>query len=126
MILESKQLYKSYLREFSYPNETNFENAVSNYYSEYASINVVNPINNIQGSQDYIDKVLKPMMKAFEGLYRREYIVIGGNYEGNDWIASTGYFAGKMIDDWLGMKANNRLVYIRVGEFHRIFNNKCV
>ena len=57
------------------------------------------------------------MMKAFEGLSRSDYIVIGGNYEGNDWITSTGYFAGKMINDWLGMKANNRLVYIRFGEF---------
>ena len=38
MILESKQLYKSYLREFSYPNETNFENAVRNYFSEESFI----------------------------------------------------------------------------------------
>ena len=126
MILENKQLYKSYLREFSYPNETNYKNAVYNFFSEEASINVVHPINKIQGSQGYIDKVLKPMMKAFEGLYRSDYIVIGGNYEGNDWITSTGYFAGKMINDWLGMRANNRLVYIRFGEFHRMQNNKCV
>ena len=126
MILENKQLYKFYLREFSYPNETNYKNAVRNFFSEEASINVVHPINKIQGSQGYIDKVLKPMMKAFEGLYRSDYIVIGGNYEGNDWITSTGYFAGKMINDWLGMRANNRLVYIRFGEFHRMQNNKCV
>ena len=59
MILENKQLYKSYLREFSYPNETNYKNAVHNFFSEEASINVVHPINKIQGSQGYIDKVLK-------------------------------------------------------------------
>ena len=126
MTLENKQLYKSYLNEFSYPNENNYEKAVRNFFSEEASINVVHPINKIEGSEDYINTVLRPMMKAFEGLYRRDYIVIGGNYEGNDWVTSTGYFAGKMINDWLGMKANNRLVYIRVGEYHRIVDKKCV
>ncbi len=47
MILENKQLYKSYLSEFSYPNETNYKNAVRNFFSEEASINVVHPINKI-------------------------------------------------------------------------------
>ena len=72
MILENKKIYKSFLKNFSYPNATNYENAVRDFFSQDASINVVHPINKIQGSQDYIDKVLKPMMNAFEGLYRRD------------------------------------------------------
>ena len=55
MTLENKQLYKSYLNEFSYPNKNNYEKAVRNFFSEEASINVVHPINKIKGSEDYIN-----------------------------------------------------------------------
>ena len=127
MILENKQLYKSYLREFSYPNETNYENAVRNFFSEEASINVVHPINKIQGSENYIDKILKPMMKAFEGLYRRDYIVIGGNYEGN-FVASGGWpsHGGHLCKEWLGIKPKGQQFTCRVSDWWRRDGDKLV
>ena len=62
MILENKKIYKSYIEKFSYPNATNYENAVRDFFSQDASINVVEPINEIKGAE----KLLKIIGWAFQ------------------------------------------------------------
>ena len=51
---------------------------------------------------------------------------MGGEFEGRNWISSTGYYVGHFSTDWLGIKATGRLAYLRFGGFHRIENGKCV
>ena len=143
MMTDDASYFKIFRKQFKAPKSVSPQNIIpsvttdlKNFYSEKPAViwfGHSSYLIHCRGINILVDPVFcgyaSPfpfMMKAFEGLYRRDYIVIGGNYEGNDWVTSTGYFAGKMINDWLGMKANNRLVYIRVGEYHRIVDKKCV
>lgn len=123
--LANKQRYKSYLDAFAHPDAKRFSAAVTDLFANNAQINVVHPFNEMTVDA-YANNFLSSLMHAFGGLYRRDYILMGGEFEGGDWVSSTGYYVGHFANDWLGIKATDRLSYLRVGEFHRFENGKVV
>ena len=51
---------------------------------------------------------------------------MAGQFDGQDWISSTGYYVGRFAQDWIGLKATGTLSYLRYGEFHRIEDGQAV
>ncbi len=115
--LANKQRFKSYADALAYPG--GFDRAVADIFTQDARINVVHPFNEITGAQAYLATFLEPLQAAFEGLYRRDYILTGGAFGGSDWVTCTGYYAGHFARSWLGIKPTGGLAYLRFGEFHR-------
>lgn len=124
--LANKRIYKSFLDVFRFPDADGYKAAIEKHFAPEAEFYVVHPFNEFVGSAGYFDRVISPLMTAFEGLYRRDYILMAGSYEGEDWVSSTGYYAGKFSKDWLGIKASQTLCYLRVGEFHKMIDGKIV
>ena len=50
---------------------------------------------------------------------------MAGQFEGQDWISSTGYYVGRFAQDWIGIKATGTLSYLRYGEFHALRKARC-
>jgi predicted ester cyclase len=126
MSATNKQIYKAYIDAFKHPDPARFAEAVAEFFTKDAVINVSHPINDVQGSEGFQADVLAPMLAAFDGLYRREDILIAGSFEGHDWVSSTGYLVGTFARDWLGIKATGKLAYVHVGEFHKMRGGKAV
>ena len=122
--LENKLAFKSYLDALAYPGD--FGAAARAIFAPDAVINVCHPFNEMKGVEAYLERFLEPLLASFEGLFRREYILMGGAFGGSDWVTSTGYYAGHFGRDWLGIKATGTLAYLRVGEFHRFEGGKIV
>ncbi len=122
--LDNKRAFRTYLDALAYPGD--FSAATRGIFAGDASINVCHPFNRLEGVDRYLDAFLSPLMEAFEGLFRREYILMGGAFGGSDWVTSTGYYAGHWTKPWLGLKPTGTLSYLRVGEFHRFANGKIV
>ena len=119
-----RSLYLRYSNALRHPND--FSAAVSGFFSSVANINVVHPFNELQGANAYLSRFVVPLQQAFVGLYRRDDIFMSGQFEGRDWISSTGYYVGRFAHDWIGLKATDTLCYLRYGEFHQIENGKAV
>ena len=126
MTVANKNRYKTYLDAFRHPSMDGFERAARDFFADDAEINIVHPFNAVDGGAGFIDRFLTPLMTSFDGLYRRDYILFGGSYEGGEWVTSTGYYVGHFARNWLGIKATNKLAWLRVGEFHRMENGKAV
>jgi hypothetical protein len=124
--LDNKLAHKAYLDGFAHPDTARFRVAVATFFAADAKVNVVHPINDVAGAEGFQARVVSPMEHAFEGLYRRNDILIGGTFEDGDWVSSMGYFAGKWVKPWLGLTPSGKLTYIRVGEFHRMENGQAV
>ncbi len=84
-----------------------------------AAVNVVHPLNDMPGDA-YFERFVEPLSHAFQGLYRRDDIVMAGSFEGGDWVSATGYYVGHWAHPWLGLKPTGTLAYLRFGEFHRM------
>lgn len=126
MTAANKQIYAEYLRKFAHPDPTIWRTALNEFFAADAELNVVHPFNRIDGSSDYHGRFLVPLARSFLSLFRRDYILTAGEFEGGEWVSSTGYYVGNFADDWLGIEATNRLAWLRVGEFHRMDNGKAV
>lgn len=125
-LLTNKQVFKAYIDTFADPSKAQLQSSVNTFFHESADINVIHPFNKVMGGEAYLDLFLESLLRSFDGLYRRDYIMMGGEHEGDDWVSSTGYYVGHFKNDWLGIKATNMLAYLRVGEFHRMVEGKAV
>ena len=103
-----------------------FVEATAQFFADNAQIWAVHPFNNTGNGAGYHDAVLAPLQAAFNGLYRRDDIVMAGSFENGEWISATGYYVGHFAQDWLGIRATGRLAYLRFGEFHRMQDGQAV
>ena len=86
-------------------------------FAHNATIEVVHPFNTC--TRDSYGAVLEGLKTSFGGLFRRDDIVMAGQFEGGDWISCTGYYVGRFQAPWIGLKPTHELAYLRFGEFHR-------
>lgn len=121
-----KTLYHPVLESFALTAPGMADTALRAFFAPDAAINVVHPFNLCTGPEALIRRVIAPLRDSFAGLHRRTDLVMGGAYEGGDWVASTGYFFGTFERDWLGIRATDRLAFLRYGEFHRIEGDRAV
>lgn len=122
----NKAALQSYEEGFRHPAEDGFAGAVGRFFAEDAAINVVHPFNEIAGVVEYRERFLGSLLASFEGLRRSAYIALGGAFEGDGWVTSTGYYSGHFAAPWLGIRPTGALAHIRFGEFHRMEDGKAV
>ena len=118
------QIFQDYLAAFATGPTEHVASAVEDFFADDAQINVVHPFNLLEGGRAYFERFIKPLMASFSGLYRRDYVAMSGQKDGEDWVSSTGYYVGNFVADWLGIRATNQMTYLRVGEFHRMVGGK--
>jgi predicted ester cyclase len=84
------------------------------------------PLNEMQGLEAIEAKVWRPLLTAFPDLERRDLIVAAGRYQDQDLVATMGHYAGVFREDWLGIPATGRTIFLRAGEVHRIADGRIV
>jgi len=119
----NKALYRKLLDSFAM---NKVEAAVSRLFHESAKVNASHPINEAQDGDGYLHNIIAPIFASFEGCTRQNYIVLGGEYLGSEWVTSTGYFHGHFSKPFFGIPASGKLAYLRFGEFHRMENGSIV
>jgi predicted ester cyclase len=82
------------------------------------------PLNEMVGVEAMAGIVWAPLLRAFPDLERRDVIVVGGEYKGHALVATLGHYCGTFREDWLGIPATGRPVYLRYGEVHRVVDGK--
>ena len=78
------------------------------------------PMNEVSGNQAAATVIWGPLMQAFPDLERRDTIFVAGRYQGRTYVAAVGHYCGTMRQDWLGIPATNKTVYLRYGEVWQI------
>ena len=121
-MVTNRSLYLTYAEGLKHPSD--FTPAIQSFFDKDATFNIVHPFNKLNGSKAYIEQFILPLQYAFKGLYRRDDILMVGEFEGQKWVSSTGYYIGQFLADWIGISPTRRLSYLRYGEFHHVHNGK--
>jgi hypothetical protein len=123
----NKQAYARFWHAFLHPDAQAQKAAVDAFFAPGVAANFSHPINDLSGPEGITEGFLAPLLRAFEGLYFRPDIQIGGtSYEGSEWVSGMGYLVGTFRRDWCGIKPTDKLTYIRIGDFHRMENGQAV
>ncbi|MCK0125948.1 ester cyclase [Gelidibacter sp. F2691] len=124
--VENKRIYHSFLKNFDKGGTTRIEDAVAKSFDTGAKVNASHPINEAQDGTGYFTDIISPIWQAFAGCTRQNYVMIGGEYLGTEWVTSTGYFHGHFEKPLFGIPPSGKLAYLRFGEFHRMEDGKFV
>ena len=118
--VRNKAVYAEYLRALGAPDVAAWRAATASFFADDARINTVHPFNEAAGPEAHFDSLCAPLLAAFEGLHCRPYILMGGSFEGGDWVTSTGYLMGHFRAPFLGIRPTGKMAMLRYGAFHRM------
>nr|WP_282569245.1 ester cyclase [Aliiroseovarius sp. S1339] len=101
-------------------------NNISALYHPDIHLRASHPMNESHGADSLITTLWTPLMTALPDLERRDQIVMGGSFEGREYVAMTGHYCGTFRRDWLTIPATGRPIYLRYGEVHELRDGKIV
>lgn len=114
-----RDLLQRYCHAVSRPNDVS-ASSFAQFFQPSATINVVHPVNTVDGPNDYIEQLLQPVCSAFQLPQRTDYIAISGEFDGGQWVACTGYYRGQFTQELFGIRPTGCLAFLRYAEFHRV------
>jgi predicted ester cyclase len=122
--LPNKQLVWAYWNQLVGANKANLRDILAQYNAPDVDWSGGHPINDLPGVDALASGFWEPLLHAVPDLVRRTDILMGNTWGGYDFVTGTGYFIGTFVNDWLGIPATGKTIYIRFGAFHRIEYDK--
>ena len=125
-IANSKALVLGYFDEFENADADGIERAIVRHAVENLRFRGVHPFNELEGANDIVDKVWRPLRAAFPRMQRRQEIFMAApNWlDGTMWVTSMGKFFGLFDNDWLGIPSTGKIAMLPYCEFFRIEDGK--
>ena len=80
-------------------------------FSPTAQINGSHPVNAAVLGIGYYSDMIAPIAQSFDGFTRQNYIVLAGEYQGLEWVTSTGYFYGHFRKSLFGIPPSNKMAF---------------
>ena len=103
------------------------DNALKSLFAESTKIHLAFPFEDLNGPQELLEKVYKPLQNSIPDLERRDTIIIGGTaLTGSNWVGCCGYYTGSFLRSWLDIPPTGHQVSMRFHEFFRIENNQVI
>jgi predicted ester cyclase len=78
------------------------------------------PINDGVGAEAWFAAAIDPLRAAFPDVERRDDILFGGVFKGQDWVCATGHYCGTFAGPLFGIPPTGHIAFLRFGEFYRM------
>jgi predicted ester cyclase len=123
---EAKRAVSNFSRRVQDHTADTIRAGLADYYHADATWHGPAPIDELDG-RDAIDSGFwAPLLEAFPDLEKTDYILFGGEFEGEQWVCTTGNLVGTFENDWLDIPATGQATWLRYGEFHRFEDERIV
>jgi len=100
------------------------QSSISEFVSDDVSFNVSYPINELNGTDEIQSKYWSLLQRSLTNIERKAFIEYESEYQGNRWIAATGYFIGAFDKDLLTIPATGKTLYLRFTELVKLDQNR--
>lgn len=123
-----KRLISNYMATFDASFDANPKDILSGYVTSNYRWRGMHPFYELRSADAVVKKFWKPLTTAIRNIQRREDIFFAGKniYQEKQeiWTCSMGHFMGLLDNDWLGILATRKIVFLPYAEFHRVENEK--
>ena len=89
-------------------------------------IHLATPFEDLDGPGALYEQAYQPLLAAIPDLERRDFIVIGGRNDDDDWVGCAGHYMGVFEQPWLDIPPTRHAVAMRYHEFFRVEDGKVV
>ena len=124
---KNKQIVLDYYKELDTSHENGINQVLKKYTVENYHFRGMHPFYELFGSDSVAEIFWKPFRRAIKPIQRRQDIFFAGVNDidnSTEWVCSMGHLMGLFDNDWLGIKANHKMVFLRYAEFNRITNGE--
>ncbi len=83
-------------------------------------VHLANPLEEMRGADALYDQAYAPLLAAVPDLERRDFIVMAGETQGQNWVGCCGHYLGVFERPWLGIPPTQHLLAMRYHEFFRL------
>lgn len=125
-IQRNKQLVWEFWRELDAATPETLSQTAATTLAEDVTWTGFHPFNELRGSEAVVSEWWQPLRASFPDAKRDIFILLGGTFEGKEWVSATGCFSGTFTAAWTGIPATGRLTHIRFGEFVAVQNGRIV
>lgn len=84
------------------------------------------PIGRLDGRSAVFAEVFEPIRRAMPDARTEPYVFLGGEWEGDVWVAATGDVVGTFAEPFLGIPPTEQTARLRFGVFHRFHGERIV
>ena len=92
----------------------------------------MHPFDTMDSAREVVEKFWDPLKRSIGSWQRRaDMFLAGENWIDEQaglspgvWVVEMGHLVGLFDQDWLGIRATNKLMFLRYAEFHRVENGK--
>jgi len=85
-----------------------------------AVVNAYRPVDRCGSRGEAEARLFGPLLAALPDIERRDDIVLAGSFQGSDFVATTGHYAGTFSAPLFDVPPTGGLVLLRYGEVHRL------
>lgn len=123
---DNKALVLRYYDELDKSSEDEIVEVLKRYTTDDYHFRGMHPFYEQEGPKAVADVFWKPLRKAFRPIQRRQDIFMAGTSEidGAEWVCSMGHLMGLFDEDWLGIPATRKMVFLPYAEFNQITDGK--
>lgn len=123
---EAKKVVMAYHKDLEGASPSDIPNIMKKHIADNYLMYAVYPFNKMEGINMVAEKLWQPLYKSFHAIQRRPDIFIAGDNAAGEgvWTLQMGNYMGIFAEPWLGIPANNRIVFLRYAEFNRVENGK--
>ena len=125
---QQKQLVLDYYAELDQAPRGQSGKVISSYASDGYFWRGMHPFNEISGPESVGEIFWEPFRKAVSPIQRRPDIFMAGRNDietvRGDWVCCMGHLLGLFDENWLGIPATGKMLFLRFVEFHQIKDGK--
>ena len=89
-------------------------------------VQIANPLETLDGVAGLYERAYAPLLRAVPDLERRDFIVMAGETQGQDWVGCCGHYTGVFERPWLDIPPTRHLMAMRYHEFFRYEDGQIV
>ena len=95
-------------------------------FAPNCEIHLAFPFEDLDGPDGLLEQAYRPLLVAIPDLERRDFILMAGESNGDNWVGCGGHYLGVFEQPWLDIPPTRHAVAMRYHEFFRIEENKVV
>ena len=125
--MHNKQFIHSFMKEMdgAISSKKATKQVLQKYLSKNVRLEITKPFEGeMKGIKSYSEDFWLPLLESFPDIENQPYILIGGKYEGRDYVSATGNLIGTFKKDWLGIPATNQPTWLRYSATYLIKKGK--
>ncbi len=123
---KNKQLINKFRAALYDCDGTRLQAQFREVFAPDCKIHLAFPFEDVDGPDALFEGVYRPLLTAVPDLERRDFIIIGGEANGDNLVGSGGTYMGVFERPWLDIPPTKHAIFMRYHEFFRIEDGRVV